>query len=205
VGKHRLPRADRLFGGAAKWRWSSLVTLVGVFLVSQAVPALSKNEANFLTSRVDRSAGTTRASASCDALGDHDGSIIAMAIAVPSGSCVALFITEYAPQWLRRPAATLVDLLAAVPSIVYRPLGPASSSGRYCEPLEDFSRPLSGGSRCSHRPASQRQVHDLPSSGIVLAIMILPIITAISREVFAQTPTTHKEGALALGATRSGR
>jgi phosphate transport system permease protein len=126
-------------------------------------------------------------------------SIIAMAIAVPIGVCVALFITEYAPQWLRRPAATLVDLLAAVPSIVYGLWG-LIIFRPVVRPLEDW---LS--TRLGWLPLfapTGITGGTIMFIGVVLAIMILPIVTAISREVFAQTPTTHKEGALALGATR---
>jgi phosphate transport system permease protein len=112
---------------------------------------------------------------------------------------VALFITQYAPRWLRRSAANLVDLLAAVPSIVYGLWG-LLTFRNFIKPFEQFLQDrlgfvpifaptgISGGT--------------LFFIGIVLAIMILPIVTAMSREVFDQTPLAHKEGALALGATQ---
>ena len=176
------------------------MTLVGVFLVSQAIPALSKNEANFLTSREWSVGGDNPRFGIMELLWTTTtASIIAMAIAVPIGVCVALFITEYAPQWLRRPAATLVDLLAAVPSIVYGLWG-LIIFRPVVRPLEDW---LS--TRLGWLPLfapTGITGGTIMFIGVVLAIMILPIVTAISREVFAQTPTTHKEGALALGATR---
>jgi len=176
------------------------VTLVGVFLVSQAIPALSKNEANFLTSREWSVGGDNPRFGIMELLWTTTtASIIAMAITVPIGVCVALFITEYAPQWLRRPAATLVDLLAAVPSIVYGLWG-LIIFRPVVRPLEDW---LS--TRLGWLPLfapTGITGGTIMFIGVVLAIMILPIVTAISREVFAQTPTTHKEGALALGATR---
>ena len=196
-------RADRLFSFASQGAGVTvlvLVTLVGVFLVSQAIPALARNEASFLTSREWTVGGDAPRFGILELLWTTTAaSVIAMLVAVPVGVCVALFITEYAPQWLRRPAGNLVDLLAAVPSIVFglwglivfRPI---------VRPIEDW---LS--SRLSWLPIFE------PTGitggtiffiGFVLAIMILPIVTAISREVFAQTPTTHKEGALALGATK---
>ncbi|MGB2701630.1 MAG: phosphate ABC transporter permease subunit PstC [Candidatus Phosphoribacter baldrii] len=196
-------RADRLFSFASQGAGVTvlvLVTLVGVFLVSQAIPALARNEASFLTSREWTVGGDAPRFGILELVWTTTAaSVIAMLVAVPVGVCVALFITEYAPQWLRRPAGNLVDLLAAVPSIVYglwglivfRPI---------VRPIEDW---LS--SRLSWLPIFE------PTGitggtiffiGFVLAIMILPIVTAISREVFAQTPTTHKEGALALGATK---
>jgi phosphate transport system permease protein len=171
-----------------------------VFLVSQAIPALSKNEANFLTSREWSVGGDNPRFGILEMLWTTTtASIIAMAIAVPIGVCVALFITEYAPQWLRRPAATLVDLLAAVPSIVYGLWG-LIIFRPVVRPLEDW---LS--TRLGWLPLfapTGITGGTIMFIGVVLAIMILPIVTAISREVFAQTPTTHKEGALALGATR---
>jgi phosphate transport system permease protein len=203
-GAGRTGRAgDRLFRGAATTSGIAVVaavTLIGVFLASQAIPALLANDANFLTSR-EWSPG-----------GDHPrfgileflwttvtASVIAMALAVPVGVGVALFITQYSPRWLRRPAANLVDLLAAVPSIVYGLWGLLTFRD-FVKPFEQFLQDrlgfvpifaptgISGGT--------------IFFIGIVLAIMILPIVTAMSREVFDQTPLTHKEGALALGATQ---
>jgi phosphate transport system permease protein len=196
---------DRLFGGAARGAGIlviALVSLVGAFLLVQAVPAIANDKVNFLTSRewsVDNSNDlrfgivellwTTVAA-----------STIAMIIAVPVGVAVALFITQYAPTWLSRPAANLVDLLAAVPSIVYGLWG-LRTFGPVFEPVQDFLRdklgwfPLFSDAKISGGST-------ILFVGIVLAIMVLPIVTALSREVFAQTPVTHKEGALALGATK---
>lgn len=195
---------DRIFGGLATGSGILvilLVTLVGVFLVVQAVPSLLNNNANFLTSREWVASGTDPRFGIVDLLwATIITSIIAMLIAVPLGVAVALFITQYAPTWLSKPAAALVDLLAAVPSIVYGFWG-LKIAGQYFEPVQDLLTgtlgwiPLftDGGISASST---------LAFAGIILAIMILPIVTAISREVFAQVPTTHKEGALALGATK---
>ena len=122
-----------------------------------------------------------------------------MVLAVPIAIAVALFLTQYAPARLARPLASLVDLLAAVPSIVYGLWG--------FKVLRPYARPGAALPRRRPRvhPAVQVRVGVTGTiflAGIVLAIMILPIVTAISREVFAQTPVAHKEGALALGATR---
>ena len=196
-------RADRLFSFASQGAGVTvlvLVTLVGVFLVSQAIPALARNEASFLTSREWTVGGDAPRFGILELLWTTTAaSVIAMLVAVPVGVCVALFITEYAPQWLRRPAGNLVDLLAAVPSIVYglwglivfRPI---------VRPIEDWlSSSLSWLPIFEPTGITGGTIFFI---GFVLAIMILPIVTAISREVFAQTPTTHKEGALALGATK---
>ncbi len=126
-------------------------------------------------------------------------SLIALIIAVPLAIGIALVITQYAPSWLSTPVAYVIDLLAAVPSVVY-----GLWAGIYLAPklvpiyewLHEHLGfvPLFGDVVSSGRSIS--------TAGIVLAIMILPIITAISREVFARTPRLHREAALALGATR---
>jgi phosphate transport system permease protein len=129
-------------------------------------------------------------------------SLIAMIIAVPVSIAIALYITDVAPRWLRRPLAYLVDLLAAIPSVVYgfwgifalipaiRPAGIALGEGLGHVPVLGavFAGPFFGVSYLT--------------AGLVLAIMIVPIITAICREVFAVAPLAEKEAALALGATR---
>ena len=194
---------DRLFGGAARGAGLlviALVTLIGVFLLWQAVPALARNEANFLTSREWVVAGDHPRFGIVELLWTTvASSLIAMAIAVPVGVCVALFITQYAPRWLSRPAASLVDLLAAVPSIVYGLWGVLTFRAAVL-PVEQFLQDKLGWFPLFARTGISGGT--IFFIGIVLAIMVLPIVTALSREVFAQTPVTHKEGALALGATR---
>lgn len=126
--------------------------------------------------------------------------MIALLIAVPLSLGVALFITHYAPRRLAQPLGYVVDLLAAVPSVVFGlwgilVLAPAA------QPIfvwlnENFGWiPIFGGTVS----ATGRTIL---TAAIVLAVMILPIITAICREVFLQTPRLHEEAALALGATR---
>lgn len=197
---------DRLFGGAtmgAGLLVIALVTLVAVFLLSQAVPALARDKANFLTSTEWTVGGDNPRFGIANLLWVTTiSSVIAMAIAVPIGVGVALFITQYSPAWLSRPAAALIDLLAAVPSIVYGIWG-AFVFGPHITGLQNLLNKLFG-----WLPLFGNDTGGVNSSGtiffigIVLSIMVLPIVTALSREVFAQTPATHKEGALALGATK---
>jgi len=195
---------DRLLSGAATGAGLfviTLVVLVGAFLVSRAVPALAANQANFFTSRVFSVDGGTLRFGIADLLWVTVlSSIFAMVLAVPVAIGVALFITQYAPRRLAAPAGYLIDLLAAVPSIVYGLWGAKVLLPPYREHVQD---PLSNalGWIPLFKPTSVSAGTILLVS-IVLAIMILPIVTALSREVFAQTPLTHKEGALALGATR---
>ena len=124
---------------------------------------------------------------------------LALLIAVPVGLGAAIFLAELAPRWLSRPLGFLIELLAAVPSVVYglwglfvlipaviKPLGGVLSSQLGFLPI--FAGPTFGPSRLA--------------AGVLLAIMVLPTITVISREVLQAIPVAQREGALALGATR---
>jgi phosphate transport system permease protein len=195
---------DRLFGGAARGAGLlviALVTLIAVFLLSQALPALAKDKVNFLTSTQWNVDGTPLQFGIANLLWVTIlCSAIAMLIAVPLGVGVALFITQYAPTWLSWPAASLVDLLAAVPSIVYGLWG-LQVLGPHMGGLQAILERLLG-----WFPLFSGAGIDASSTiltvALVLSIMVLPIVTALSREVFAQTPASHKDAALALGATR---
>lgn len=195
---------DKIFSGLASGAGALvvfLVCLVGAFLVIQAVPALMKNDANFLTSQewnvsdqpmrfgIARLLWVTVAS-----------SIVAMAIAVPLSVCIALFLTQYAPKKLAKPAAALIDLLAAVPSIVYGLWG-LFSFGPHFQPVQDFFTKVLGWVPF-FKDEGKSAGSTIAFVGVVLAIMVLPIITALTREVFAQTPQAHKDAATALGATK---
>jgi phosphate transport system permease protein len=197
---------DRLFGGTAVGAGLLvilLVALIGTFLLSQAVPALARNGANFLTSTEWQVAGDSPRFGIATMLWvTVASSALAMLIAVPLGVGVALFITQYAPPWLMRPAASLVDLLAAVPSIVYGLWGAFVFSSHIVPIQQAFNAVLGWIPLFSGDSSAAQSTGTIFVVGIVLSIMVLPIVTAISREVFAQTPTTHKEAALALGATR---
>jgi phosphate transport system permease protein len=181
-----------------------LVLLTGAFLVWRAVPALVDNQANFFLDRVWQPATTPPAFGIAALLWTTVlASAMALLLAVPVSVGVALFITQYAPRRLSRPVAYVIDLLAAIPSIVYglwgiRVLGPVIA-GQDSGVRVWIERLLGWIPLFDRTGVSQGTVF---LAAIVLAIMILPIITAISREVFDQTPLPNKEAALALGATR---
>jgi phosphate transport system permease protein len=122
-----------------------------------------------------------------------------MALAVPVAIGVALFLTQYAPRRLARPFAAAVDLLAAVPSIVYGLWGAYIVLSHLSGIQNAVARVLGWIPIFSDDRIITGSIF---AGGVVLAIMILPIVTAISREVFDQTPLAHKEAALALGATK---
>lgn len=136
-------------------------------------------------------------------VGTFTVSVIALLIAVPLAFGIALVISHYAPKWLATPVAFVIDLLAAVPSVVYGLWG-AFYLAKKLVPLHDWlhdtfgSWPVLGALFGEPNAAGKSWL----TVGIVLAIMILPIITAITREVFSRTPRLHEEAALALGATR---
>ena len=126
-------------------------------------------------------------------------SVIALVVAVPFAIAVALFISHYAPRRLASVLGYLVDLLAAVPSVVFGLWG-GRYLAAYLQPLHVWLNAHLGFLPFFGPPSPNGR--SLFTAGIVLAIMILPIITAITREVFMQTPRLHEEAALALGATR---
>jgi phosphate transport system permease protein len=134
------------------------------------------------------------------AFGTVLGSAIAIVIAVPLAVAVALYVTMYAPRRIADGIGYLVDLLAAVPSVVYglwgiAVLGPAAVG------LHEWLAEYLGFIPLFRGPASVTG-RTMLIVGVVLAVMILPIISAVAREVFAQTPRRQREAALALGATR---
>ena len=127
-------------------------------------------------------------------------SAIALVIAIPISLGIALFISHFAPRRLASALGYMIDLLAAVPSVVYGLWGGVWLVPKL-EPLYVFLNtyfgwiPLFAG-----EPTAP--MRNLASASVVLAVMVLPIITAVSREVFLQTPRLQEEAALALGATR---
>ncbi|AFR06058.1 MULTISPECIES: phosphate ABC transporter permease subunit PstC [Nocardiopsis] len=203
AGKRRI--GDVVFAGLA--RGSGILILlilagVAAFLLVQAWPSLMANTSNFLTdqswdanSRENPSFGVAAL-----AFGTVLAATIALALATPVAIGIALFIVYYAPRRLAATLGYLVDLLAAIPSVVYGLWGMMILAPKLVPVYEGMTRylgwiPLFAG------PAST-SARTLLTAGIVLAVMILPIITAMSRDVFQQVPQGHREAALAMGATR---
>ncbi len=132
--------------------------------------------------------------------------LIALFTAVPIAMSTALFISEYAPAALKRPLITVVDLMAAVPSIIYGIWGAYFLQARIIHPIRFLALHF------GWIPFLKVRTGDFPSSytsstaiaGFVVGIMIVPITTALSREVFSQAPVGEREGAYALGSTRWG-
>lgn len=177
-----------------------IMAAIAVFLTLRAARAISADEGNFFTTfEWNPTANPPVFGIAVLAFGTIVSSVIAMAIAVPVSVGIALFITHYAPRRLAGPLAYVIDLLAAVPSIVYGLWGALflvpHMDGLYGW-LDDY---LGWTGLFQWQGGAARSLFTV---GILLAVMILPIITNVSREVFRQVPRMHEEAALALGATR---
>jgi phosphate transport system permease protein len=200
-------RADRIF---ARMTLGSgllvlvLLTLVGVFLLWQARHALSESGWSFFT-RIEwnSSARPPRIGVLGLALGTVLVALIAVVLAIPLGVLAALFITEYAPPGARKPLQSLVDLLAAVPSILFGLWGFLFLSKKIVPLSRWISRHFSWIPFLRTNPAVTL-TGSMFIAGIVVSLMVLPIVASIVREVFSQTPAGEKEAALALGGTRWG-
>jgi len=204
AGRTPRNRADQAFlaiTGAAGVALVLVILAIGAFLVVQAVPALRANTGSFLTTKVFLpEADKPVFGVAVLTFGTILTSLVAMILAVPVALGVALFVTQYAPRRIAGFCGGLVDLLAAVPSVVYGLWGLAYLN-RHLQPfnasLHDNAGwfPLFG-------DTGGRYSKSILLASLVLAIMVLPIIAALSREVLLQVPSTLTEGALALGATR---
>ncbi len=200
-------QGDRLFklvAGAAGSTIVSAIVLIAVFLLIRAVPSLLANHANFLTS-----AQFNTADANHLVFGIRDlfmvtvlSSAFALLLAVPVSVGIAVFLTQYAPVRFSRPFGAMVDLLAAVPSIIFGLWGIFVLAPKL-EPLESFlNRHLDWLFLFKTGDVSLAGGGNIFTAGVVLAVMILPIISSVCREVFRQTPPIQMEAAQALGATR---
>lgn len=200
-------RGDRIFKGLATAAGISIVVFIGliaIFLLTQAIPSLQANKANFLTTAEfdTNDAANLRFGVRDLAVVTILSSVAALVLAVPVAVAIAVFLTNYAPRGISRVFGSMVDLLAAVPSIVFGLWGIFVLAPKL-EPVSSFLNehlrwfPLFADGNVSLAGGG-----NIFTASIVLAIMILPIITAITREVFRQTPRAHMEAATALGATR---
>ncbi|OHV02058.1 phosphate ABC transporter permease subunit PstC [Mycobacterium talmoniae] len=200
-------RGDRLFKAVAVAAGLTIVlsiALIAVFLLVQAIPALRVNHANFFTSADFNTSDPDKLS-----FGIRDllmvtvlSSVWALILAVPVAIGIAVFLTQYAPARLSRPFGAMVDLLAAVPSIIFGLWGIFVVAPKL-EPIATaLNRHLGAVFLFKQGNVSLAGGGNIFTAGIVLAVMVLPIVTSVSREVFRQTPIPHIEAAQALGATK---
>lgn len=198
ASKAKLRPADRIFAGST--RGAGIIILialaaVALFLIVQSIPALVADP-----KELKGSPSSFWAFVAPLAFGTVWAAFLALLMALPISIGIALFISHYAPRRIAQGLGYIIDLLAAVPSVVFglwgiKVLAPAITPlyiwlTDHLGWVPLFSGQVSGTGRTIFTVA------------IVLAVMITPIITAVTREIFLQTPVLHQEAALALGATR---
>ncbi len=193
----KLRPADRIFSGSTVVAGSLILAAlaaVAIFLIAQSIPALTVDPAE-----LKGSPSSFWAYVGPLAFGSIWAAALALLMALPISYGIALFISHYAPRRVAQGLGYIIDLLAAVPSVVFglwgiKVLAPAVT------PLYAWlNANLGWVPLFSELSGTGRTIFTV---AIVLAVMIIPIITAVSREVFLQTPRLHEEAALALGATR---
>jgi len=200
----RVPWADGVFSFLAHAAaWLTLALLAGIIasLTLSAWPAISEYGLSFLWNTqwdpVEEKFGGL-----VMIYGTLATSVIALLIAVPVSFGIALFLTELSPKWLRRPLGTAIELLAAVPSIVYGMWGLLVFGPILARFVQEPAQALLGnvpilGALVSGAPVGI----GILSAGIILAIMVIPFIASVMRDVFETTPPMLKESAYALGST----
>jgi phosphate transport system permease protein len=202
VGKRRV--GDTVFLGLSTTAAVSIMIIlagVAIFLILRGLPAITANWTEGDLAGYQNGTWTNFWEYVGPLLfGSIWAALIAMVIGTPVAIGIALFISHYAPRKIAGALGYVVDLLAAVPSIVFglwgiivmRPL---------LLPVSQFLNEYLGWIPLFQGPVSSTG-STMFTGGVVLAVMILPIVTSITREIFLQTPRLHEEAALALGATR---
>lgn len=198
IPRAKVRPADRIFSGSTLFAGVLILVAlaaVALFLIVQSIPALVADPA-----KLEGSPTSFWAYVAPLAFGTVWAAALALLFAFPLSIGIALFISHYAPRRIAQGLGYIIDLLAAVPSVVFGLWG-IKVLAPFLTPFYDwlvsnfgwfplFAPPVSGTGRT------------VLTVAVVLAVMIIPIITALSREIFLQTPRLHEEAALALGATR---
>jgi phosphate transport system permease protein len=195
---------ERIFRGATLAAAVLVLVLLGgvaIALLKGAWPALSHFKLDFLTRQVWNPV-TEKFGALAAIYGTLITSFIAMAVAIPLSFGISIFLTELCPAWLKRPVGVAVELLAAVPSIIFGIWGMfvfAPVLQRHVQPwLIDHLGPLPGIGLLFQGPPFGIGIL---TASLVLAIMVLPFIASVMRDVFETVPDVLRESAYGLGAT----
>jgi phosphate transport system permease protein len=199
------PSSSRLSDGAFKWASALaatmivvLIILVGWELFKGSRLSIAKYGFDFLGSS-NWDPVTDRYGALPFIFGTMASALIALLIAVPLGVATALFLTELAPQWMRQPVVMAIEMLAAVPSVIFGLWGVFVLIPWLRDHLFLWLKHTLG-----FIPLFRGPIYGVSmlAAGIIVAIMILPIVTSISREILRSVPNLQREAAYALGATR---
>ncbi|HEY2594200.1 MAG TPA: phosphate ABC transporter permease subunit PstC [Chloroflexota bacterium] len=198
-------RGDRIFSATVTSLAMGIPILLAasiVLLAFDALPSITRFGFGFLTDSTWNPA-SEQFGAGAYIFGTMVASLVALLLAAPVSLGCALFLAEYAPTWLRNPLGFVIELLAAIPSVIYGLWGLFILTPLMRDAIEPFLQdtvgqvPVIGGLVAG--PATGR---DMLVAGVILAIMILPTVTAVSREVLQAVPETQRDGMIALGATR---
>ena len=210
----KVDRPDLIFRGIIRTSGIAVLTvmsLIGVFLAYRAGKALNVAGWSFVTEQAwEPDSGKFGVAAII--VGTILIAVVAICIAVPLAIAVALYISEYAPRRLQSTFVSLVDLMAAVPSIVYGLWGlfflqsNVTGVARWISTYFGWIPFLSVEGADPTDPLSPSTVYTSSTfiAGIVVALMVAPIICSVMREVFSQAPSGEREGAYALGSTKWG-
>jgi len=204
VQQRRAVRLDWAFRGVTRFFAVAVLVLVAAILAALAVgawPALDRFGPGFLISS-EWNPVTERFGALVPIVGTLVTSLIAMLIAVPVSFGIALFITEMAPPWLKRPVGIAVELLAAVPSIIYGMWGLFVFAPLFAEHVQPWVTDHLG-----NWPVVGALFQGPPmgigvfTAGLILSVMVIPFVASVMRDVFEVVPAVLKESAYGVGAT----
>ncbi|MDR1188419.1 MAG: phosphate ABC transporter permease subunit PstC [Bifidobacteriaceae bacterium] len=214
LGSARTGAADRVFKYGAHGAGIlvlAIMTLVGLFLAIRGAQAINQAGGQFLTEQ-DWEPNSGRFGIAAVLFGTISIAIIAIAVALPLAIGTATYISEYAPPAVKSFLVGVVDLMAAIPSVVYGLWGMFWLEGQLLPVSEWLAThlgwiPVFKVSRFGPEdPLATPTVFTASAmlAGLVVAMMVAPIACSVMREVFAQAPTGEREGALALGASKWG-
>ena len=202
-------RGDRVFVGTVRTAAIStllVMGLIGLFLTVRAWPALEETKLGFLTEN-QWLPETGQFGIASLLWGTVLIALFALAVAVPIAFGAALFISEYAPRSLKKLLITLTDLMAAVPAVIYAMWGFFWLQGNLigvAKFLSDTFGPVLPFLRVDDPSTASSYASSAFIAGVAVGVVVLPTITSVMREVFSQAPTSEREGAIALGATKWG-
>jgi len=195
---------DFIFASVSRLSALLVLGVLGAIIVSLFIgsyPAIKQFHAGFLTS-AQWNPVTQQFGAVVPIVGTLVTSAIAMIIGIPVSFGIALFLTELAPKWLKRPLGTAIELLAAIPSIIYGMWGLFVFAPVFADTVQPWLKSWLGG-----LPLIGALFQGPPmgigmlTAGLILAIMVIPFIASVMRDVFEIVPSPLKESAYALGAT----
>jgi phosphate transport system permease protein len=209
-----LQPSDKVFHGIARLVGAVVLLItgsIGLFLGLQLIPTLHAYGLHFFT-QVNWLPDTNQVGVAAAIVGTFEVAAVAITVSVPLALMTAIYISEYAPRVLKGPLVSLIDLMAAIPSIIYGLWGfflfqpYVATITRWISTYLSWFPPFSVDTD-THAPVvplASRYWGSTTIAGLVVAMMVVPMACAVMRGVFAQAPPGEREGALALGATRWG-